>query len=70
MVVGSSPVTVTETSDITLVLSKEFLDIQVSIECEFTPKRLRDMIGRRSQMHHADNYSQHSSMIWPVWLNG
>ena len=20
-------------------------------------------------MHHADKYSQHSSIIWPVWLN-
>ena len=22
------------------------------------------------QMHHTDKYSQHSSIIWPVWLNG
>ena len=22
-----------------------------------------------SQMHRADKYSQHSSIIWPVWLN-
>ena len=21
-------------------------------------------------MHHTDKYSQHSSIIWPVWLNG
>ena len=21
-------------------------------------------------MHRADKYSQHSSIIWPVWLNG
>ena len=27
-----------------LVLSKEFLDIQATIECEFTLKRVRDMI--------------------------
>ena len=20
-------------------------------------------------MHHTDKYSQHSSVIWPVWLN-
>ena len=23
-----------------------------------------------SQMHHADKYSQHNLIIWPVWLNG
>ena len=23
-----------------------------------------------SQMHHTDKYSQHSSNIWPAWLNG
>ena len=23
-----------------------------------------------SQMHRTDKYSQHSSIIWPVWLNG
>ena len=23
-----------------------------------------------SQMHHTDKYSQHSSVIWSVWLNG
>ena len=23
-----------------------------------------------SQMYVADKYSQHSSIIWPVWLNG
>ena len=23
-----------------------------------------------SEMHHIDNSSQHSSIIWPVWLNG
>ena len=23
-----------------------------------------------SHMHHTDKYSQHSSIIWPVWLNG
>ena len=44
MVVGSSPVAVTEISDFAPVLSKEFLDIQATIECEFTLKRVRDMI--------------------------
>ena len=28
------------------------------------------MIRTCSQMHRADKYSQHSSIIWPVWLNG
>ena len=23
-----------------------------------------------SQIHHTDKYSQYSSIIWPVWLNG
>ena len=29
-----------------------------------------DMIRTCSQMHRTDKYSQHSSIIWPVWLNG
>ena len=33
-----------ETSDIAPVSSKEVIDIQSSTECEFTLKRLRDMI--------------------------
>ena len=44
MVVDSSPVAVTETSDFVPVSSNEFLDIQVTIECGFTLKRVRDMI--------------------------
>ena len=50
--------------------TKEFLDIQATIECGFTLKRVRDMIRTYSQMHRTDKYSQHSSIIWPVWLNG
>ena len=50
--------------------SKEFLDIQATIECGFTLKRVRDMIRTYSQMHRADKYSQHSSIIWPVSVNG
>ena len=52
------------------VSSKEFLDIQANMECRFTLKRVRDMIRTYSQMHCTDKYSQHSSIIWPVWLNG
>ena len=44
MVVRLAPVAVTQTSDIAPVSSKEFLDIQVTIECEFTLKHTRDMI--------------------------
>ena len=47
-----------------------FLDIQATIECGFTLKRVRDKIITYSQMHRTDKYSQHSSIIWPVWLNG
>ena len=36
--------------------------------CGFTPKRILDMITY-NQMHRTDNYSQHSSTIWPDWLN-
>ena len=49
--------------------SKEFLDIRATIECGSTLKRVRDMIRTYSQMHRTDKYSQHSSIIWPVWLN-
>ena len=44
--------------------------LSVDIECGFTLKRIRDMIRTYSQMHYTDKYSQHSSIIWPVWLNG
>ena len=46
-----------------LTLSKEFRDIQVTTECGFTLKRVRDMIRAYSQMHRMDKYSQHSSII-------
>ena len=44
MTVGSKIVAVTYTSDIVPVSSKEFLDIQATIECRFTLKYVRDMI--------------------------
>ena len=46
------------------------IDIQATIECEITVKHVHDMIRTYSQMHRTDKYSQHSSIIWPVWLNG
>ena len=36
----------------------------------FTLKRVCDMIKTYCQMHHTNKYSQHSSIIWQVWLNG
>ena len=49
--------------------SKELLDIQATIQCEFTLKRIHDMIRTYSQMHRTDKYSQRSSIFLPVWLN-
>ena len=49
MVVGSSLVAVTKTSDSAPASSKEFLKIQATVECVFTPKRLRDMARTHSQ---------------------
>ena len=31
-------------------------------------KRVPNMIRTYSQMHCADKYSQHSSIIWPAWV--
>ena len=36
--------------------SKEFLDIQATIECGFTLKRVRDMTKTYSQIHRTDKY--------------
>ena len=44
VVVDSNPVVVTKTSDFAPASSKEFFDIQATIECGFTLKRVRDMI--------------------------
>ena len=49
MALVSSPVTVTSPSDLAPALSKEFLDIQATIECGFTLKRVRDMTRTCSQ---------------------
>ena len=52
MVLGSSPVSVTSPSDFAPASSKEFLDIQSTIECGFTLKRVRDMT--RTYSHDLD----------------
>ena len=70
MVLGSNPVAVTKTSDIAPGSSKEFLDIQATMECGFTLKHVRDIIKTYSQIRRTDKYSQHNSIIWPIWLNG
>ena len=70
VVLGSSPVAATQTSDFAPASSKEFFDIQATIECGFTLKGICDMIRRYSQMHLPDKYSEHSSIIWSVWPNG
>ena len=41
-----------------------------NIECGLTLKRMHDMIRTYIQMHCTVKYSQHSSIIQPVWLNG
>ena len=46
---GSNPVAVFQTSVIAPVLSKEFLDTQVTTECRFTLKCVCDM--RRTDSH-------------------
>ena len=40
------------------------------LECRFTLKRLLHMIITYSQLHYTNKYSQHSSIICPLWLNG
>ena len=47
-----------------------FLKKNISHIILFTLKRIRNMIITYSQMHHTDKYSQHNSIIWPVWING
>ena len=60
MVLGSSPVAVTSLSDFAPASSKEFLDIQATIESGFTLKRLRDMTRTYKQMN---KYKEFISMI-------
>ena len=61
---------ITLTSDILPVLSKEFLDIQATMECGFTLKHVSDMIKTYCQIHRKDKYSEDSSINWPLWLHG
>ena len=70
VVLGSSPVAVTSTSDFPPASSKELLDIQATKKCGFTLKPVRDMTRKYSQMHRTDKYSEHSSIISQVKPNG
>ena len=47
----------------------QVLDIQATIECGFTLKRVPDMIITYSPMHRTGKYSQYSSVIRQVWPN-
>ena len=49
--------------------SKEFLDIQATLECGLTLKRVRDMIRIYGQLQPTDKYSENSSVNWSVWPN-
>ena len=51
---GSSPVAVTSTADVTPVLRKEFLYTGAAIGCGFTLKGVRDMIRIYIQMNRTD----------------
>ena len=44
--------------------------VKAAIECRLSLKRVRDMIITYSQVQRTDKHLQHSSIIWPVTLNG
>ena len=67
---ASSHVAVTEPLDFAPVSSKEFFDIQVTIECGLSQKRVRGMIKTCSLIHRTGRFSKHSLIIWPVWFSG
>ena len=53
-----------------LLWARPSLTFRQTIEFGFTLKLVRDMIITWSKMYYTDKCSQHSSIIWPVWLNG
>ena len=59
-----------KTSDLMPALSKEFLDIQATIERGFTLTHVRDMTRTYIHMHRTDKYLEQSSIICSVWPNG
>ena len=68
--VDSSTIAVTSISHFVNALDKEFLDIQATIQHEFTLKCKCDMTTTYSHMNRKGKHSQHSSIIWPICLNG
>ena len=46
------------------------MDTDKDMEYGFTLRTVRDMIITFSRMHRRDKYPQHSSIIWPAWVNG
>ena len=53
-----------------LLRARSSLTFRKSTECGFILKLVRDMIKTYNEMHRTDKYSQHSTTIWSVWLNG
>ena len=53
-----------------LLRARSSLTLKQTKDSKFTLKRVRDMIITYSQMRRTGKYSQHSSIIWSVWLNG
>ena len=68
MVLGLSPVAVTQVSDIAPVSIKEVLDIQGTIERRFTLKRVRDMMRTYSQFFLYDRDLHHERVKMPSSL--
>ena len=57
-------------SDVVFPFSFWKVTLTEIIECGVTLKRVCDITKTYSQMPRTDKYSQHNSIIWPVWLNG
>ena len=69
VVAGWSTVWITWTSNLAPPTSKEFIDIEGTIECGFTVTRVSEVTRRYSQMQRTDKYSKYGSVIWQLWLN-
>ena len=70
VVLCSIPVAVTSPSNFLPACSKDFLDIQATIECGFILNCVRDMTRTSSQMDRTDKYSEQSLIFWSVGGNG
>ena len=53
-----------------LLRARNSLTFRQTIASGFTLKLVREMIATYSRMHRTNKYSKHSSIIWPVCLNG